>query len=190
MDALSSADRRARTWLTTALFLPFLAVLTVAAPASARPSGASFPVKTAFELDHGLSYGDYVWDDDGVAPGPLTIVIDLDNELLHVYRGGNEIGRSVIIYGDDRKPTPLGTFHILQKDIDHVSNIYKGAPMPYMLRLTMDGISIHGSEVEANTATHGCIGLPDKFAAKLFSQAHLDDRVLITNDWMDQFEPM
>ncbi|MBR0552515.1 L,D-transpeptidase family protein [Sphingomonadaceae bacterium LXI357] len=172
--------------------LAILAALTTAAPASAKPRGvaASFPVKTVLELPGDLTYGDYVWDDDGVAPGPLTIVVDLDNELLHVYRGGNEIGRSVIIYGDDKKPTPMGEFHIIQRDIDHVSNIYKGAPMPYMLKLTTDGVAIHGSKVEVDTATHGCVGLPDEFAAMLYSQAKLGDRVLITNDWMDQFEPM
>src|SRR3546814_5545046 len=68
----------------------------------------------------------------------------LDAALIHVYRAGNEIGRSSIIYGYDDKPTPTGVYPILQKDIDHVSNIYKGAPMPWMLRLTWTGISIHG----------------------------------------------
>src|SRR3546814_3425959 len=67
----------------------------------------------------------------------------------------------------------------MEKDEDHVSNLYD-APMPYMLRLTNDGVAIHGSEVEWGLATHGCIGIPTKFAALLFSQAGLVDHVIIT----------
>src|SRR3546814_12936008 len=66
----------------------------------------------------------------------------------------------------------------MEKDEDHVSNLYD-APMPYMLRLTNDGVAIHGSEVEWGLATHGCIGIPTKFAALLFSQAGLGDHVII-----------
>ena len=45
-------------------------------------------------------------------------------------------------------------FPITEKDADHVSNIYD-APMPYMLRLTADGITIHGSKVERGPGRHG-----------------------------------
>ena len=98
--------------------------------------------------------------------------------MLSVYRGGYEIGRSAIVYGHDTKPTPTGTFKILQKKKDHVSNLYD-AEMPYMLRLTMDGIAIHGAQVADDLATHGCVGVPDEFAAMLFEQAKIGGRVLI-----------
>jgi lipoprotein-anchoring transpeptidase ErfK/SrfK len=58
--------------------------------------------------------------------------------------------------------------------------------MPFMLRLTNDGIAIHGSEVEDGYATHGCIGVPDEFAALLFKEAKIGTKVLITKDWMRQ----
>lgn len=157
--------------------------LALAAPAAA--STASFvAVTTVLGLDYPLQPGDYVWDEDGVPAGPTRIVVDLDAERIYVYRGGVEIGRSFIIYGADEKPTPLGVFPILEKDREHYSNLYYGAPMPYMLRLTMDGVAIHGSEVAYDLATHGCIGLPDEFAAILFSKARVGDRVLVTRGWM------
>ena len=89
--------------------------------------------------------------------------------MLSVYRGGVEIGRSSLIYGADNKPTPLGTFPILEKDADHHSNLYD-APMPHMLRLTWDGVALHGSPtLEEALATRGCVGLPVQFAELLFS---------------------
>ena len=84
-----------------------------------------------------------------------------------------------ILYGADDKPTPLGAFPILMKDADHVSATY-GAPMPYTLRLTADGVSVHGTEVVWGYATHGCIGVPTAFAKLLFREAKLGDMVIVT----------
>jgi lipoprotein-anchoring transpeptidase ErfK/SrfK len=121
-----------------------------------------------------MGAGDYAWEDSGVPQGELRIVVDLAWQRLYAYRGGVEIGRAAILYGADDKPTPTGTFKILQKKKDHISNLY-GAPMPFMLRLTNDGIAIHGSEVEDGYATHGCIGVPDEFAALLFRRQDRDE---------------
>jgi lipoprotein-anchoring transpeptidase ErfK/SrfK len=99
---------------------------------------------------------------------------------LSVYRRGIEIGRSSIVYGYDEKPTPLGAFAILQKKARHVSNIYN-APMPWMLRLTWDGVAIHGSEMADDKATHGCIGVPNEFGERLFALAAMGGRVLVNN---------
>jgi lipoprotein-anchoring transpeptidase ErfK/SrfK len=149
-------------------------------PAVAHARGPA--VTSVISLESPLGPGEYAWDDSGVPAGPVRIVVDLSTEKLHVYRHGVEIGRAYILYGADHKPTPTGTFPILEKDRDHVSNLY-GAPMPYMLRLTWGGVAIHGSEVEANAATHGCVGVPDEFAALLFAQARKGDQVLVTRGW-------
>ena len=53
--------------------------------------------------------------------------------------------------------------------------------MPYMLRLTNDGVSIHATKVENGYVTHGCVGVPEAFAAKLFAAARLGDRVIVTD---------
>src|SRR3546814_21011216 len=111
----------------------------------------------------------------------MVITIDLAAQTLSVFHAGYEIGAAVILYGADDKPTPLGTFSIMEKDEDHVSNLYD-APMPYMLRLTNDGVAIHGREVAWGLATHGRIGIPTKFASLLFSQAGLGDHVIIRSE--------
>ncbi|HEV2747718.1 MAG TPA: L,D-transpeptidase family protein [Allosphingosinicella sp.] len=165
--------------------------LSVAATEAAIRTGSSlaaaaasnFVVRTVLAADRPLEAGDYLWDTEGAPEGERRIVIDIEAKRLYLYRGGVEIGRAHIIYGHDDKPTPTGSFTILEKKEDHVSNLYD-APMPYMLRLTMDGVAIHGSEVDDRYATHGCVGVPDEFAELLFAEAKLGDRVLITNGWM------
>ncbi len=89
-----------------------------------------------------------------------------------------EIGTAVILYGADEKPTPTGELSIREKLKDHRSNTYD-APMPYTMRLTDDGVAIHGSNVRWGAATHGCIGVPLDFAAKLFEQVKVGDPVVI-----------
>jgi lipoprotein-anchoring transpeptidase ErfK/SrfK len=99
---------------------------------------------------------------------------------MSAFRSGHEIGTAVILYGADEKPTPLGTFPILARFRDHRSRAYD-APMPYTLRLTPDGVAIHGSNVRWGAATHGCVGVPLEFARRLFEQVHVGDEVTITD---------
>ena len=167
-----------------------------AAPARPRPAPAPpalhvteapapvFAVHSVLELDQPIEPGDYAWAGGGV-PGPTQVVVDIEAQMVYVYRGGVEIGRSSMIYGADDKPTPHGIFPILEKDADHVSNLYD-APMPYMLRLTWDGVAIHGSEVDARYATHGCIGVPEAFAQILFDEVVKGDQVLVTEGWLPE----
>ncbi|HKY80833.1 MAG TPA: L,D-transpeptidase family protein [Sphingobium sp.] len=136
------------------------------------------PISTPFR------HGDYAWDESRApATGPLIITVDLKAQTLSVFRAGHEIGAAVIIYGADDKPSPLGAFPITEKDADHVSTLYD-APMPYMQRLTSDGVAIHGSDVMLGNATHGCIGVPTPFAKKLFGVTKLGDLVIVTNGRM------
>lgn len=159
------------------------AMAAMMALAFAAPADAKGPaVRAVLAADAPLEHGEYLWDDAATATGPARIVVDLATEMLHVYRGGEEVGRAFILYGADHKPTPTGSFKILEKKRDHISNLYF-APMPYMLRLTWTGIAIHGSEVESNAATHGCIGVPDEFAARLFEIAAKGGDVLVTRNW-------
>ena len=125
-----------------------------------------------------MRFGQSVWDDTGQSGGLIWLRVDLKRQLLSVFRNGDEIGSSVIIYGADGKPTPRGTFHVMAMLMDHRSTLYD-ATMPYTLRLTKDGVAIHGSDVRVNAATHGCIGVPTDFAARRFSVAHLGDTVQV-----------
>lgn len=156
-------------------------VVPAAVPAEPAPPAGDEPFVIRRILDIGgpIKFGDYYWDDNGVPDGPVVITVDIEAQTLSVFRAGYEIGATAILYGDDEKPTPLGTFPITQKKKDHISNLYN-APMPYMQRLTNDGVAIHGSEVEWGYATHGCVGVPVEFAEKLFGVTKLGDKVIIT----------
>ncbi|OMJ32200.1 hypothetical protein BSZ14_09585 [Sphingomonas sp. Sph1(2015)] len=151
----------------------------VAAP-SPSPTPPPFVVRHILDLKGPLKHGDFVWDESGAPGGPIVITVDLAAQVVSIFRDGYEIGTAAIIYGADNMPTPLGVFPILQKDATHVSNLYD-APMPYMLRLTNDGVAIHASDVRYGNATHGCIGVPTDFAKKLFAATKLGDRVIVTN---------
>jgi len=130
--------------------------------------------------DGPIQFGKYYWDETKGEPGPLVVTVDLTARVLSVFENGHEIGATAILKGYGDKPTPVGVFPITQKDEHHISNIFN-VPMPYMMRLTNDGVSIHSSKVDRGYATNGCIGVPDGFAAKLFAKAHLGDRVIITD---------
>ena len=151
------------------------------APAPQPKSGmlSGIVVHRELPITQWLRPGEFAWNDEGAPAGQTIIVVNIRARVLSVYRAGVEIGRSSLIYGADNKPTPLGTFPILEKDADHVSNLYD-APMPHMLRLTYDGVALHGSQALADdAATRGCVGLPREFAALLYGAVRVGDRVII-----------
>lgn len=153
-------------------------------PHRIRVSGTESPefrehaIKSILNVRKQLGYGAFVWDDDGVPSGDLWIRVDLRTQMLSVFRGGHEIGTAVILYGGDEKPTPTGEFSILWKGENHRSSLYD-AKMPYTLRLTGDGVAIHGANVRARYATNGCISVPTEFARLLFGQAGIGTKVTI-----------
>ena len=144
-------------------------------------AGVLQPVRSLLKVESPMTYGNFVWNDRGVPRGRVWIRIDLKSQILSVFRSGHEIGTAVILYGTDGLPTPTGKFPILAKMKDHRSATYGDAPMPYTLRLTNDGVSIHGSNVRWGFATHGCVGVPKDFAAKLFDVVSTGDEVLIVS---------
>ena len=157
------------------------------APRAAPPPQPSHPVadgpfvvKSILPISGPIKFGQYFWDESQGRPGPLVITVDLTARVLSVFEDGHEIGATAILKGYGEKQTPVGVFPITQKDAHHTSTIFD-VPMPYMLRLTNDGVSIHGSKVERGYATNGCVGVPEPFAAKLFQVAHLGDKVIITD---------
>ncbi|MFN2473918.1 MAG: L,D-transpeptidase family protein [Sphingomicrobium sp.] len=135
-------------------------------------------IRSVLNIRAPMRYGDFVWNDREIPAGPVWVRVDLHDQILSVFRAGHEIGTAVILYGADAKPTPVGSFPVLAKLKDHRSAPYD-APMPYTLRLTPDGVSIHGSNVRWGAATHGCIGVPTAFAAKLFEQVPIGGRVTV-----------
>lgn len=141
-------------------------------------------IKRILPIKGPIRYGEWHWDEAGVPAGPLVVTVDLEARVLSVFRSGYEIAATAVLLGTSEKPTPTGLFPITEKNADHTSNIYDGAPMPYMMRLTNDGISIHGTRVENGYASHGCVGVPTPFARKLFAITALGTPVYITRGKM------
>ncbi len=129
-----------------------------------------------------LGAGQFAW---GVTPArgkPVTIVISLPLQQLFVYRGDALIAVSAVSTGSRGHETPAGEFTILQKDVDHRSNKYSDAPMPYMERLTWDGIAIHGGRDPGYPASHGCVRVPLAFARQLYAITSMGAHVAIIDD--------
>lgn len=143
-----------------------------------RIGGFEQPPRSLLRIDQAMEYGDFRWNEQGVPPGPISLRVDLRTQLISVFRAGHEIGTAVVLYGADAKETPLGRFPILWKGRDHRSSLYD-ASMPFTLRLTGDGVSIHGSDVRYGAATHGCIGIPTEFASRLYAVTKVGDPVQI-----------
>jgi len=147
-------------------------------PQLALPDGRAEIIRSVLNITKPMHFGDFVWNEDGIGKGPLWIRVDLARQLISAFRGGHEIGTAVILYGSDGKASPTGRFTVLEKSAHYYSRTYD-APMPYMLRLTNDGVAIHGSNVREGWATHGCIGVPLEFARRLFGAAKKGDSVVI-----------
>jgi hypothetical protein len=68
---------------------------------------------------------------------------------------------------------------VVEKQRWHRSNIYSGAPMPYMQRITWSGIALHAGELPGYPASHGCIRLTNDFAIQLWHLTKRGTRVII-----------
>lgn len=165
----------------------FPGAATPAPAASPSPAAAArddrFVIKRILPIAGPIKYGEWHWDDTNVPDGPIVVTVDLQARVISVFRSGYEIGASAVLLGTQEKPTPTGVFPIMSKERNHTSNLYD-APMPYMQRLTNDGITLHATEVAWGYASHGCIGMPEQFAKKVFETTHVGDKVYITRGKM------
>lgn len=112
--------------------------------------------------------------------GPLVLVVSINNQTVTVYDDGKQIAKSPISSGMRGHETPTGVFSILEKNRTHHSNLYGGAPMPFMQRVTNSGVALHAGEIPGYPASHGCIRLPYSFARSLFGITDVGARVIIS----------
>jgi hypothetical protein len=129
-----------------------------------------------------LAPGQFVWNPDPAAAGPVRIIVSLPLQVAYVFRGGTLIGASSVSTGKAGYDTPVGAFTVLEKAEQHRSNLYEDAPMPFMQRLTWDGVALHAGKVTGQPASHGCVRLPAAFARKLFTETRLGAQVVITDE--------
>lgn len=148
------------------------------------------------------------WDDDGISGSP-SIVINLDKQTASFYKGNKLVGVSAVSTGREGFGTPAGSYKILQKNIDHKSNLYgdyvdgagtvvvknvdakkdpcpagahfAGAPMPYFMRLSNAGVGMHQGFLPGVPDSHGCIRMPEKMVKIFWDNAPLGTPVTIIN---------
>ncbi|WP_283194787.1 L,D-transpeptidase family protein [Rhizobium sp. AN80A] len=112
----------------------------------------------------------------------LQIFVSKSKQSMAVYDGADVIATSKISSGKAGHTTPSGIFSVIEKQTYHESNIYSGAPMPLMQRLTWSGIALHQSNsVPRYPASHGCVRMPDAFAKQLFKMTEMGVPVIITD---------
>ena len=158
-----------------------LSVALAALPAQAFAQGAKQSSPITLPPSQ-LKPGEFIWSPDAVPAGPLVMVISLDEQRAYVYRNGLRIGVSTVSTGKKGKETPTGVFTILQKKKDYKSNLYNSAPMPFMQRLTWDGIALHAGNLPGYPASHGCVRLPYEFARKLFDVTTFNMTVVVAQE--------
>ncbi len=153
--------------------LAILVAVALASPASAKFRHQPEP-KPAERLSK-EPFGD-------VPKGPLQIVISINQQKLHLYSDGKEVAETLVATGVPQLPTPTGVFSVIQKQRFHRSNIYSGAPMPFMQRITWSGVAIHEGENIGHPASHGCIRMPHDFAVRLYDFTKVGVRVMIARE--------
>jgi len=137
------------------------------------------------------------WKGEGVK-GPAAITINITEQRAYFYLGGQLVGESTISSGRKGFETPPGHYKVIQKDKDHVSNLYgdyvdengeivkknvdaskdpkpegaefKGASMPFFLRFT-GGYGMHAGYLPGYRASHGCVRMPKSMAEHFFEAA-------------------
>ena len=112
--------------------------------------------------------------------GPLIIAISIEKQNLKLYDANGFFAETPISTGVKGHPTPMGVFSIIQKHKFHHSNIYSGAPMPFMQRITWSGVAMHAGVLPGYPASHGCIRMPMAFAARMWNWTKMGVRVVVT----------
>jgi hypothetical protein len=139
---------------------------------------SSLPIDTPLGQ---LKKGQFIWMGDAVTSGPVVMVVSITEQRAYVYRNGVLIGATSVSTGRPGHLTPTGVFTVLQKQKEHRSTIYDGAPMPYMERLTWGGVALHAGGLPGYPESHGCIHLPSEFAKLLFEVSPMGMTVVIAN---------
>lgn len=135
------------------------------------------------------------------------IKIDLKTQRGFLMNGDEVVIDYPICSGVKSRPTPTGTFYILEKIVDKSSNRYGkivdatgavvnrdadvladpipeggqfiGAPMKYWMRLTHDGVGHHIGPVRRYPASHACVRGPSGTIPTVYSKVKEGTRVVI-----------
>lgn len=155
--------------------------LLLASPVLAQGAKVSSPVELARRAE-ALKPGQWVWAPKIAPAGPMLVYVDLSRQLATIYRNGVRIGVATVSTGKPGHETPTGVFTILEKNVEHHSNVYNSASMPYQQRLTWSGVALHAGGLPGYPESHGCVHLPYAFARELFAATKRGTTVVVTGD--------
>src|SRR5437016_13901316 len=111
--------------------------------------------------------------------GPLIIAVSIDRQKVRIFDDNGVFAEAPVSTGMRGHPTPTGVFSVIQKHKFHHSNIYSGAPMPFMQRITWSGVAMHAGVLPGYPASHGCIRLTHNFASELWGMTRMGVRVIV-----------
>src|SRR6516165_3921125 len=121
---------------------------------------------------------------EGAAPRnagePVMAIVSIKSQKVTFYDADGWVLRAPVSTGTTGRETPAGVFSVLQKDKDHHSSLYDDAWMPNMLRITWNGLALHGGPLPGYAASHGCVRMPYDFAEKMFDKVPMGMRVLLS----------
>ncbi|MGD9804716.1 MAG: L,D-transpeptidase family protein [Hyphomicrobiaceae bacterium] len=157
-----------------------LSALVVAAVALSTPiPAAAQSLSQPPPPDPDGEYGDDLQPFSG--DGPLVAIISLGSQKIRVFDRNGLVATSRVSTGRKGYDTPEGIFSIIERKVEHNSNLYDDAEMPFMQRITWSGVALHEGAVPGYRASHGCIRLPSGFAERLFRTTRLGTRVVIVS---------
>src|SRR5215475_6481185 len=111
---------------------------------------------------------------------PIMAIVSIKSQHVTFYDADGWILRAPVSTGTTGRETPAGVFAVVEKNKDHHSSMYDDAWMPNMLRITWNGIALHGGPLPGYAASHGCVRMPYDFAEKVFDKVPTGMRVLIS----------
>jgi lipoprotein-anchoring transpeptidase ErfK/SrfK len=152
--------------------LTLMATVALTVLTAAPPAGAASRQKTPERTTEATAQRD--------AGDPVMGIVSIKSQKVTFYDADGWILRAPVSSGTAGRETPAGVFSVLQKDKDHHSNLYDDAWMPNMLRITWNGIALHGGPLPGYAASHGCVRMPFGFADKLFDKVRMNTRIIIS----------
>jgi hypothetical protein len=110
----------------------------------------------------------------------VMAIVSIKSQKVTIYDADGWILSAPVSTGTKGRETPAGIFAVVEKNKDHRSNMYDDAWMPNMLRITWNGIALHGGPLPGYPASHGCVRMPFGFAEKLFDKIRMNTRIIIS----------
>ena len=106
------------------------------------------------------------------ARAELLIQVDKSTQRMTVSLDGKQLYVWPVSTGGAGYDTPSGSYKPFRKEIDHYSEEWDNAPMPYSIFFTQTGDAVHGTYEQRSlgrAVSHGCVRLSVKNAATLWA---------------------